>query len=74
MDRHYVMGMDFSGFHHHRRLTRMVRRDSDLGGRKGRLPRMSEKLFPMSPEKSYRYFWDLYKSLNLFFSKVILNE
>jgi radical SAM family uncharacterized protein/radical SAM-linked protein len=28
-----------------------------LGGRQGRLPRMSEKLFPMSPEKSYRYFW-----------------
>jgi hypothetical protein len=54
-----TLGMALSGFHHHRRLTRMVRRDGDLGGRQGRLPRMSEKLFPMSPEKSYRYFGDV---------------
>jgi hypothetical protein len=52
-----TLGMALSGFHHHKRLTTMVRRDGDLGGRQGRLPRMSEKLFPMSPEKSYRYFW-----------------
>ena len=52
-------GLALSGFHHYRRLTRMVRRDSDLGGRQGRLSRMSEKLFSMSPEKSYRYFWDI---------------
>jgi hypothetical protein len=38
-------------------LIAEVRRDGDLGGRQGRLPRMSEKLFPMSPKKSYRYFW-----------------
>jgi hypothetical protein len=43
-----TMGMDLSGFHHHRRLTTMVRRDGDLVGRQGRLPRMSEKLFPKS--------------------------
>jgi hypothetical protein len=54
-----TLGMALSGFHHHRRLTTMVRRDGDLGGRQGRLPRMSEKLFPMSPEKSYLYFWVL---------------
>jgi hypothetical protein len=51
-----TLGMALSGFHHHKRLTRMVRRDGDLGGMQGRLPRMSEKLFPMSPDKSYRYF------------------
>jgi hypothetical protein len=38
---------DLSGFHHHKRLTTMVRRDGDLGGRQEGLPRMSEKLFPL---------------------------
>ncbi|GEM_PF-4026364 len=42
-----TMGMDLSGFHHHKRLTTMVRRDGDLGGRQGCLLRMSEKLFPL---------------------------
>jgi len=47
-----TMGMDLSGFHHHKRLTTMVRRDGDLGGRRGRLPRMSKKLFPLSEKGS----------------------
>ena len=42
------MGMDLLGFLHHKRLTKMVRRDEDLGGRLGCLPpRMSAKLFPL---------------------------
>jgi hypothetical protein len=67
-----TMGMALSGFHDHRRLIRMVRRDGDLGGRQGRLPRISEELFPMSPEKSYRYFWSptlLQKKFNKNFKK-----
>jgi hypothetical protein len=42
----FTIGMDLHGFHHHNRLIRMMRRDGDLGGRQGRLPRMSAKLFP----------------------------
>jgi len=37
----YIMGMDFSGFLHHKRLSMMVRCDGDPGERHGRLSRMS---------------------------------
>jgi hypothetical protein len=43
----FAMGMDLRGFHHRKRLTTMVRRDGDLGGRQGRLPAVTAKLFPL---------------------------
>jgi hypothetical protein len=33
-----IMEMDLHGFHHHKRLTKIVRRDGDLGERQGRIP------------------------------------
>ena len=53
------MRMDLRGFLHHKRLTRMVRRDEDLGGRLGCLPRMSAKVFPLQKNIFYLYYSDL---------------
>ena len=50
------MGMDLHGFPHYKRLTLMVRRDEDLGGRLGCLPRMSAKLFPLQKNIFYLYY------------------
>jgi hypothetical protein len=56
-----TLGMALSGFHHHKRLTIMVRRDGDLGVRQGRLvqvnPFHTKKLKELqrnSPSKTER--------------------
>ena len=55
------MGMDLRGFLHHKRLTKMVRRDEDLGGRLGCIPRMSAKLCPL--QKIFYLYYSVSKKI-----------
>jgi len=79
------MGMDLRGFLHHKRLTRMVRRDEDLGGRLGCLPSEINMKAVKSLSISITVFWQGNRVIsllkyflnpnnsNIFFIKTLFN-